>query len=42
MALLTADVSDRGIERIMWVVSPAKLAAYVASVSGTWTVLGSV
>lgn len=31
VALVTADVSERGIERIMWVVSPPKLAAYVAS-----------
>ncbi|MFI8185747.1 RNA polymerase sigma-70 factor [Actinacidiphila glaucinigra] len=31
VALVTADVSERGIERIMWVVSPAKLAVYVAS-----------
>jgi RNA polymerase sigma-70 factor (ECF subfamily) len=31
VALVTADVSERGIERLMWVVSPAKLAPYVAS-----------
>lgn len=31
VALLTADVSARGIERVMWVVNPAKLAPYVAS-----------
>ncbi|MEU1529941.1 RNA polymerase sigma-70 factor [Streptomyces fagopyri] len=31
MALVTADVSERGIERVMWVVNPAKLAPYVAS-----------
>jgi RNA polymerase sigma-70 factor (ECF subfamily) len=31
VALLTADVSERGIERVMWVVAPAKLAPYVAS-----------
>ncbi|MGW3247431.1 RNA polymerase sigma-70 factor [Streptomyces sp. NPDC001070] len=31
VALVTADVSERGIERIMWVVSPPKLATYVAS-----------
>ncbi|WP_031517435.1 RNA polymerase sigma-70 factor [Streptomyces sp. NRRL F-5123] len=30
-ALLCADVSARGIERIMWVMNPAKLAPYVAS-----------
>lgn len=34
MALLCVDVSDRGIERIMWVMSPAKLAPYVASLPG--------
>lgn len=31
MALVLADVSDRGIERLLWVVNPAKLAPYVAS-----------
>ncbi|MEU8944281.1 RNA polymerase sigma-70 factor [Streptomyces sp. NPDC048489] len=31
VALVTADVSERGIERVMWVVNPAKLAPYVAS-----------
>ncbi|MGI5140468.1 RNA polymerase sigma-70 factor [Streptomyces sp. CA-106110] len=31
VGLVTADASERGIERIMWVVSPAKLASYVAS-----------
>ncbi|MGV9655150.1 RNA polymerase sigma-70 factor [Streptomyces sp. NPDC003554] len=31
VALLTADASERGIERVMWVVAPAKLAPYVAS-----------
>ncbi|GAA3814365.1 RNA polymerase sigma-70 factor [Streptomyces chiangmaiensis] len=31
VALVTADVSERGIERLMWVVSPAKLDPYVAS-----------
>ncbi|MYX34852.1 MULTISPECIES: RNA polymerase sigma-70 factor [unclassified Streptomyces] len=34
VALVTADVSERGIERIMWVVSPAKLAGYVATLAG--------
>ncbi|MFF5475976.1 RNA polymerase sigma-70 factor [Streptomyces sp. NPDC012935] len=34
MALLCVDVSDRGIERIMWVMNPAKLAPYVASLTG--------
>ncbi|GAA4083997.1 RNA polymerase sigma-70 factor [Streptomyces shaanxiensis] len=33
VALLCADVSDRGIERVMWVMSPAKLAPYVASLA---------
>ncbi|MFD9005358.1 RNA polymerase sigma-70 factor [Streptomyces sp. NPDC059582] len=33
MALITADVSERGIERVMWVVSPDKLAPYVASLN---------
>lgn len=31
VALVTADVSERGIERIMWVVSPAKLAKKLLS-----------
>ncbi|MEU9456832.1 RNA polymerase sigma-70 factor [Streptomyces sp. NPDC048277] len=31
VALLSLDVSARGIERIMWVMNPAKLAPYVAS-----------
>ncbi|MEU3188574.1 RNA polymerase sigma-70 factor [Streptomyces sp. NPDC006923] len=31
VALLSAEVSARGIERIMWVMNPAKLAPYVAS-----------
>ncbi|MDX2701279.1 RNA polymerase sigma-70 factor [Streptomyces sp. PA03-6a] len=35
VALVTADVSERGIERVMWVVSPAKLAPYVASLAST-------
>jgi RNA polymerase sigma-70 factor (ECF subfamily) len=34
VALLTADVSERGIERLLWVVNPAKLAPYVASLAG--------
>ncbi|MFE5895078.1 RNA polymerase sigma-70 factor [Streptomyces sp. NPDC002285] len=34
MALLCVDVSARGIERIMWVMNPAKLAPYVASLTG--------
>lgn len=34
VALLCADVSDRGIERLMWVLNPAKLAPYVAAVAG--------
>ncbi|MEU1343600.1 RNA polymerase sigma-70 factor [Streptomyces sp. NPDC090075] len=34
VALLTADVSERGIERLMWVLNPAKLAPYVASLEG--------
>ncbi|MGW6740160.1 RNA polymerase sigma-70 factor [Streptomyces sp. NPDC055025] len=31
VALLSVDVSARGIERVMWVMNPAKLAPYVAS-----------
>ncbi|MER5183697.1 RNA polymerase sigma-70 factor [Streptomyces sp. NPDC002896] len=31
VALLSVDVSARGIERIMWVMNPAKLAPYLAS-----------
>ncbi|MFJ9352822.1 RNA polymerase sigma-70 factor [Streptomyces mirabilis] len=31
VALLSVDVSERGIERIMWVMNPAKLTPYVAS-----------
>ncbi|MFF7597697.1 RNA polymerase sigma-70 factor [Streptomyces mirabilis] len=31
VALLSVDVSERGIERIMWILNPAKLAPYVAS-----------
>ncbi|MGW4536607.1 RNA polymerase sigma-70 factor [Streptomyces chartreusis] len=33
VALLCVDVSARGIERIMWVMNPAKLAPYVASLT---------
>ncbi|AZQ32767.1 RNA polymerase sigma-70 factor [Streptomyces cyaneochromogenes] len=33
VALLCADVSERGIERVMWVMTPAKLAPYVASLA---------
>ncbi|MEU1257125.1 RNA polymerase sigma-70 factor [Streptomyces chartreusis] len=33
VALLCVDVSERGIERIMWVMNPAKLAPYVASLT---------
>ncbi|MCX5053128.1 MULTISPECIES: RNA polymerase sigma-70 factor [unclassified Streptomyces] len=31
VALLSAEVSTRGIERLMWVMNPEKLATYVAS-----------
>ncbi|AWW36563.1 RNA polymerase sigma-70 factor [Streptomyces cadmiisoli] len=31
VALLSVDVSERGVERIMWVMNPAKLEPYVAS-----------
>jgi RNA polymerase sigma-70 factor (ECF subfamily) len=31
VALLTADISVDGIDRLMWVMNPAKLAPYVAS-----------
>jgi RNA polymerase sigma-70 factor (ECF subfamily) len=34
VALLCVDVSVRGVERIMWVMNPAKLAPYVASLTG--------
>ncbi|WP_369226955.1 RNA polymerase sigma-70 factor [Streptomyces sp. R39] len=34
VALLSVDVSAEGIERIMWVMNPAKLEPYVASLSG--------
>ncbi|MFH9663170.1 RNA polymerase sigma-70 factor [Streptomyces sp. NPDC017248] len=33
IALLTADISADGIDRLMWVMNPAKLAPYVASLS---------
>ncbi|RPF30466.1 RNA polymerase sigma-70 factor [Streptomyces sp. TLI_185] len=33
-ALLTVDISAEGIDRLMWVMNPAKLAPYVASLSG--------
>ncbi|MEU3953803.1 RNA polymerase sigma-70 factor [Streptomyces achromogenes] len=33
VALLTADISRDGIDRLMWVMNPAKLAPYVASLS---------
>jgi RNA polymerase sigma-70 factor (ECF subfamily) len=32
-ALLTVDISAEGIDRLMWVMNPAKLAPYVASLS---------
>ncbi|MFJ9034017.1 RNA polymerase sigma-70 factor [Streptomyces sp. NPDC102274] len=34
VALLCLDVSTEGIDRIMWVMSPAKLSPYVASLDG--------
>ncbi|MFC9076848.1 RNA polymerase sigma-70 factor [Streptomyces sp. NPDC057062] len=34
VALLSLDASERGIERLMWVLSPSKLAPYVASLKG--------
>ncbi|WP_454315049.1 RNA polymerase sigma-70 factor [Streptomyces phaeoluteigriseus] len=34
VALLSIDVSARGVERIMWIMNPAKLAPYVASLDG--------
>ncbi|MFD6281138.1 RNA polymerase sigma-70 factor [Streptomyces sp. NPDC060209] len=34
VALLSVDVSARGIEHIMWVMNPAKLSPYVASLDG--------
>ncbi|MEU1201210.1 sigma factor [Streptomyces sp. NPDC005813] len=33
VALISVDVSAEGIERIMWMMSPAKLSPYVASLS---------
>ncbi|MGP4086261.1 RNA polymerase sigma-70 factor [Streptomyces sp. KR55] len=33
-ALLSVDVSAEGIDRIMWVMNPAKLSPYVASLGG--------
>ncbi|MEV5787380.1 RNA polymerase subunit sigma-24, partial [Streptomyces sp. NPDC052287] len=33
MVLLSVDTSERGIERIMWVMNPDKLGPYVASLS---------
>ncbi|WP_030935888.1 RNA polymerase sigma-70 factor [Streptomyces sp. NRRL S-646] len=37
VALLALDVSERGIERIMWVMNPQKLAPYMASLDGGGT-----
>ncbi|MFC9856069.1 MULTISPECIES: RNA polymerase sigma-70 factor [unclassified Streptomyces] len=34
VALLSVDVSAEGIDRIMWVMNPAKLSPYVASLHG--------
>ncbi|WP_406498105.1 RNA polymerase sigma-70 factor [Streptomyces sp. NBC_01604] len=34
VALLAVDVSAEGIDRIMWVMNPAKLSPYVASLDG--------
>ncbi|WP_399894348.1 RNA polymerase sigma-70 factor [Streptomyces sp. BBFR51] len=34
VALLSVDVSAEGIDRIMWVMNPAKLSPYVESLSG--------
>ncbi len=31
VALLSVDISTEGIDRLMWVMNPAKLAPYVAS-----------
>ncbi|NEA98793.1 RNA polymerase sigma-70 factor [Streptomyces sp. SID13726] len=33
VVLLSADVSERGVERLMWVMNPAKLAPYVTSLA---------
>lgn len=37
MALLTLDITERGIEQAMWVMNPEKLARYVASLGGDTT-----
>ncbi|GGS99657.1 hypothetical protein GCM10010254_19720 [Streptomyces chromofuscus] len=34
VALLSVDVSTEGIDRLMWVMNPAKLSPYVTSLSG--------
>lgn len=34
MALLSVDVSTEGVDRIMWVINPAKLEAYATAVAG--------
>ncbi|NGO14000.1 RNA polymerase sigma-70 factor [Streptomyces sp. HC44] len=34
VALLSVDVSARGVERVMWVMNPEKLTPYVASLTG--------
>jgi RNA polymerase sigma-70 factor (ECF subfamily) len=34
VALLSLDVSAEGIDRIMWIMNPAKLSPYVASLEG--------
>ncbi|MGW1726858.1 RNA polymerase sigma-70 factor [Streptomyces sp. NPDC002306] len=34
MALLSVDVSSEGVDRIMWVINPAKLEAYATAVAG--------
>jgi len=34
VALLSVDVSERGVERVMWVMNPAKLAPYTAALDG--------
>ncbi len=33
-ALLTVDASAEGIDRVLWVLSPAKLAPFVAALDG--------
>ncbi|NUR02802.1 MAG: RNA polymerase subunit sigma-24, partial [Streptomyces sp.] len=40
VALLALDVSERGVERIMWVMNPQKLAPYVAALNGGGTLSG--